>query len=133
MNKSKSETTMALNHRNQTIARVAYAVAQSDGAVQKIERDTLQTYLEAHHDVFSEDDQADILSYFDDFAFQLGTAVLDDWRMKSLGVYLYTHDASPMLDLLDKIAEAYDGIVPQEAALIGRIREHLSKSKQPES
>ncbi len=116
---------MAIDYRNQTIARVAFAVAQSDGGVQNVERDALQAYLSRHPETFTEDDQADILSYFDDFAFQLGRPVLDDWRLKSLGMYLYAHDTRPVLELIEQIAESFEGIVPAEQALLDRIQSHL--------
>ncbi len=120
---------MAIDYRNQTIARMAYAVAQSDGGVQSVEREALQAYLSEHPETFSDDDQADILSYFDDFAFQLGRPVLDDWRLKSLGMYLYNHDTRPVLELIERIAQAYDGVVPAEAALLERIQAHLAQAR----
>ena len=119
---------MAIDYRNQTIARMAFAVAQSDGGIQNVEREALRQYLSQHPEVFSEDDQADILSYFDDFAFQLGRPVLDDWRLKSLSMYLYNHDTRPVLELIERIAESFEGIVPAERALLDRIQAHLQAS-----
>lgn len=119
---------MAINHRNQAIARVAYAVAIADGSVQKTERETLKRMLDANPDIFNDDDRADILNYFDDFGFQMGRPVLDAWRLKSLPVTLYNHDAKTVVELLHHIAEAHDGIVPAEATLLEQIAQKLASA-----
>jgi len=85
---------MSVEYRNQAIARVAFAVANSDGDVAPRERQALLDFMLRYPYVFDEYDRNDILAYFDNFMLHLDnyrrkTPVVDDWRIQNLTNYVY--------------------------------------------
>lgn len=115
--------------RNHTIARLAYALAQSDGTVTTPELQALEGFLLAHPERFTVEDRFDILGFIDDFQFaQRGRtpAFWTEWRLRQLPSLLLVDDAPVLLDLLMTLAEADRHVAPQELDLIARVREALN-------
>ncbi len=115
--------------RNHTIARLAYALAQSDGHVSASELQSLERFLHAHPERFSPEDRFDILGFIDDFQFaQHGRSVAfwSEWRLRRLPSLLLVDDAPVLLDLLMSVAEADRHVSPEEFELIARVREALN-------
>jgi hypothetical protein len=118
---------MSVEYRNQAIARVAFAVANSDGDVAPSERQALLDFMLRYPYVFDEYDRNDILAYFDNFMLHLDnyrrkTPVVDDWRIQNLTNYVYVEDLTAIGGMLDALAEADGSVLAEELSLVARIR-----------
>jgi hypothetical protein len=118
---------MSVEYRNQAIARVAFAVANSDGDVAPSERQALLDFMLRYPYVFDEYDRNDILAYFDNFMLHLDnyrrkTPVVDDWRIQNLTNYVYVEDLTAIGGMLDALAEADGSVLAEEQSLVARIR-----------
>ena len=123
---------MSIDYRNQAIARVAFAVASSDGEVAEHERQALEAFLERFPTVFDAFDRNDILAYFDNFRLHLTNyrrkhEVIDDWRIRNLTGYVFSNDLPPIAELLDVLALADGHLHPDEASLVSRIRSFVAQ------
>lgn len=121
---------MSIDYRNQSIARVAFAVANSDGEVAEVERAALEHFLERFPHIFDDFDRTDILAYFDNFRLHLANyrrkhEVIDDWRIQNLTGYVFSNDLGPIADLLETLAQADGVLAADEASLVSRIRHFL--------
>ncbi len=117
--------------RNHTIARLAYAIALSDGQVSPAEYDALDRFLLVHPERFTAEDRYDILAFWDDFQFsqahhQRPTTVWGAWRLPTLAGQLLVDDAPAVIDLLITIAEADQRVTPDENEFVAQVREALS-------
>lgn len=122
---------MSIDYRNQSIARVAFAVANADGEVAPSEREALERFLRRHPEVFDEFDVNDILAYFDNFRLHLNnyvrnTPTVDDYRIQNLTNYVYYEDLAPIARLLEVIAEADGQVVAVEDDIALRIGHFVS-------
>jgi uncharacterized tellurite resistance protein B-like protein len=118
---------MSVEYRNQAIARVAFAVANSDGDIAPSEREALLEFMLRYPDIFDEYDRNDILAYFDNFLLHLDnyrrkTPVMDDWRIQNLTNYVFVEDLSAISGMLDALAEADGNVLDEEASIVSRIR-----------
>ena len=118
---------MSVEYRNQAIARVAFAVANSDGDVAPSERQALLDFMLRFPYVFDEYDRNDILAYFDNFMLHLDnyrrkTPVVDDWRIQNLTNYVFVEDLTAISGMLDALAEADGSVLAEEESIVSRIR-----------
>ena len=118
---------MSVEYRNQAIARVAFAVANSDGDVAPSERQALLDFMLRYPYVFDEYDRNDILAYFDNFMLHLDnyrrkTPVVDDWRIQNLTNYVFVEDLTAISGMLDALAEADGSVLAEEESIVSRIR-----------
>jgi uncharacterized tellurite resistance protein B-like protein len=126
---------MSVEYRNQAIARVAFAVANSDGDVAPSERQALLDFMLRYPYVFDEYDRNDILAYFDNFLLHLDnyrrkTPVVDDWRIQNLTNYVYVEDLTAIGGMLDALAEADGSVLAEEQSLVARIRTFVESRLQ---
>lgn len=122
---------MASLSRNRTVAKLAFAVAQSDGKVTPIEIMALERFLEVHPEHFSLDDRAEILVHAEDLqmrrdAFRRRTSAIDPIWLRSLSQTLLVDDAAIIINLMLTVAEADRRVSPEEFELIASIHEAFS-------
>lgn len=127
---------MASLSRNRTLAKLAFAVAQSDGKVSPVEIKALERFLEVHPEHFSLDDRAEILAHAEDLqmrrdAFRRRVSSVDPIWLRSLSQTLLVDDAAVVIDLMLTVAEADRRVSPEEFELIATIREALSGAYAP--
>lgn len=115
---------MSFEHRLQMIARIAYAVAFSDGRVSPEERRALAAILTEHFPVY---EQTEILQFFKDFDESHRTLgfVLDDGRIRKLQSYLFAEDNEKVLTMIHAIANSFEGVHPKEQVLIDKLEAKL--------
>ena len=113
MNKPNQETL-------DIFGRILYAMAMADGEVQQEE-------IEALHRIVARDKWAKQIQ----FSFDLAKKIeMDPWVMflKNMRVFR-THQVDEhypyFLDLLEKIADAHNGIVPEERAMLEKFKSYF--------
>lgn len=116
---------MSFEHRLQMIARIAYAVAFSDGRVHPEERRALAAILQHHFPIY---EQNEIMHFFKDFEETNRTTgfVLDDGRIRKLHTYLFKADNEKVLEMVRAIADSFEGVHPSEQVLLDKLEAKLS-------
>lgn len=127
---------MATLSRNRTLAKLAFAVAQSDGKVTPIEIKALERFLDSNPAHFSHDDRADVLAHAEDLqmrrdAFRRRASSIDPIWLRTLAQTLLVDDAAMIIDLMLTVAEADRRVSPEEHELIATVREVLSGAYAP--
>ena len=104
--------------RNETVARIAYGLAYCDGQVHPLEREALAQVVA---EVYPWVDQTEILRLFDALSRSPIPTVLSTEQVARIPERLFAEDFSHVPRLMARIAEAHQGVVPAEQALMDKI------------
>lgn len=111
----------AINSKLQkAFGRVIYALAKIDGEVQQVEIDVFRELIANH-----EWAKAISLSFEEERELDSDANIV---FLKAMRVFRFNGQSEHypfFIDLLEKIAEAHDGIVPEEKQMIDRFRQGL--------
>ncbi|MEA3496363.1 MAG: TerB family tellurite resistance protein [Bacteroidota bacterium] len=101
---------------------LVYALALSDGEIQSVEIEVLENILKTHH-------WAKEIKWSFDYE-SLKKRTVEDAYKKAMFIFK-DHGPDPeykfMLDVLTKVAEAFEGIVPAEKEIIDKFQKELKE------
>ena len=100
--------------------QVIYAVAMMDGEVQQVEIDVLKKVIADH-----EWGNQVVSSFEEEHGLNADPNIVFLKAMKVFRAHGPSKHYNFFIDLLEKIAHAHDGIIPEERKLIDRFREGL--------
>jgi uncharacterized tellurite resistance protein B-like protein len=103
--------------------RIIYAVAKSDGEVQEEETAVIQDIIDNHSWAQEIELSFAIESALDEDSNIVFDDAIEAFKFNEIGDH-----ASEFVGLLEKIAEAHDGIVSEEKALIDRFKTRLEEN-----
>lgn len=106
-----------------TFGRIIYAVAKSDGEVQDSEVTVIQEVID-NHSWAQEIELSFAIEYeLDEDADEVFDSAIETFRFNEIGGH-----ANEFIDLLEKIAEAHDGIVSEEKVIIDKFKIKLQEN-----
>lgn len=100
--------------------RVVYSLAKIDGEVQQIEKDVFDEVIASH-----EWAQQVSISFTEETKLDEDPNLVFLKAMKVFRAYGPSKHYEFFIDLLERIAEAHDGIIPEERKMIDRFKETL--------
>lgn len=103
--------------------RIIYAVAKSDGEVQAEETAVIQDIIDNHTWAQEMELSFAIESALDEDANEVFDEAIETFKFNEIGSH-----AKEFVDLLEKIAEAHDGIVSEEEVLIDKFKAKLAEN-----
>lgn len=116
--------------RNRVLARLAFIVGRAEGMLSPTAAPALLDFLAVNGHRINQEDQADILAYFDDLRFRTDAAagLTPNERQWSdaLPRQLLVSDVQLALDLVVAIAEADSQLVTDHNGIVANIRFRLS-------
>ncbi len=106
-----------------TFGRIIYAVAKSDGEVQAAETAVIQEVIDNH--IWAREIELSFAIEYelDEDANEVFDSAIETFRFNQIGEH-----ANQFVDLLEKIAEAHDGIVSEEKVLIDKFKSKLQEN-----
>ena len=103
-----------------TFGKIIYAVAKADGEVQESEIEVIRAVIDNHEWAQEVELSFEIERELDEDADEIFANAMELFKFDEVQGHV-----DDFIDLLEKIADAHDGIVPEEKALIDKFKSKI--------